>query len=60
MRGEARVYIREQEPEPASPDIVKQQMLEAENRELRTKLRHLQSALRCAARTLKPYADAKR
>jgi hypothetical protein len=61
LRGEASHQFRPRDDEPPSPELEKQQRLERENADLRLRVKHLQSALRCAVKTLSPYAtDRKR
>jgi hypothetical protein len=58
MKGEARHSHKfEMDPEELPPETARQQILERENAALRLEVKHLQSALRCAARTLSPYTD---
>jgi hypothetical protein len=58
---EARLTIKEQEPEPLPPEVRVQQMLEHENKLLRDRVRSLEGAVRTAGRILLPYtADRKR
>jgi hypothetical protein len=49
-----RIYPQDDE---RPPDAIEKQKLERENNELRRQVRNLESALRCAARTLQPYAN---
>jgi hypothetical protein len=58
--GEPTHQFRPRDDEPPSPELAKQRLLEHENAELRTEVKHLRSALRCAARTLRPYAGTTR
>jgi hypothetical protein len=61
MKGEPFHRASPPDDDPPSPERVAQERLARENTELRQRLRHVEGALRCAARTLQPYAaDRKR
>jgi hypothetical protein len=57
VKGDPRVRGLPPDEPQLSPESAKQNALEIENRELRLRVKHLESAVRCAAKTLKPYSD---
>jgi hypothetical protein len=49
------LHLQQGDPQPP-PENIRETILERENRQLRDQVKHLQSALKCAAKTLLPYA----
>jgi hypothetical protein len=47
------------DPEPVSPEVARQQMLERENQQLRLRVRNLETAVRCAGKILSPFVTTR-
>jgi hypothetical protein len=57
-RGDQRLYMHLKDDPPPSPENIRQQILEAENRELRQQVKYLRSAVRSVASIVRPYVPA--